>query len=173
MSHATGDGQQEYDSQKARAREIRSVRLILLIIGILHVMANLGTFFVLDRAVAAEIEAQRLAFEKQGVEVTDAALLAAGERRLRWLERVLTAGASLGLGFIVLAVLARRFPLPCSIAGVVLYLSATAIACYFDPATLTKGWIVKALIVAGLFKAIQSALVVEHYHDQSESSRAT
>jgi hypothetical protein len=69
--------------------------------------------------------------------------------------------AALGAIFIIFGMFVYQFPVPITLASLVLYLGSTAVFGYIDPMTLAKGWIIKILIIAGLFKAVQAAVASE------------
>jgi hypothetical protein len=69
--------------------------------------------------------------------------------------------AALGVIFIVLGVLVYKFPVPCTVAGLILYIVSTLGFAALDPTTLVRGIILKIIIVVGLFKSVQSALAYQ------------
>jgi hypothetical protein len=72
-------------------------------------------------------------------------------------------GVSLALGvvFIVLGILVRKYPVPITITALVLYVGAGAIFGLIDPKSLAAGVVVKVIIILALVKSIQSALAYE------------
>ena len=72
-------------------------------------------------------------------------------------------GALIGLGvlYIVMGMFVKQYPVPLTIAALVLYIGSAAVFAILDPATLASGIIVKILIIVGLAKAVQAALAYE------------
>jgi hypothetical protein len=73
----------------------------------------------------------------------------------------------IGIVFIVCGALVYTYPVPATITSLVLYVGAAAVYAVIDPSTLARGWIIKLLIVIGLFKAVQAALAYESERKQS------
>lgn len=67
-------------------------------------------------------------------------------------------GIVVGPGFVILGALVSSYPVPCTIGGLVLYLGGYAVFGYLNPASLTQGLLIKIIIVAGLYKAMQAAI---------------
>ena len=65
----------------------------------------------------------------------------------------------------MLGVYVKKFPVPATITGLVLYLGANAVFGLMDPTTLARGLIIKIFIIIGLFKAVQAAIA---YQRESE-----
>lgn len=61
----------------------------------------------------------------------------------------------IGAAFITCAIYVYRYPVPATVISLVMYLGAAAVYGVLDPKTLASGWIVKIIIVVGLFKAVQ------------------
>jgi hypothetical protein len=69
--------------------------------------------------------------------------------------------AFLGIVFIVCGLLVKRFPVPCTLIPLVLYVLSALATAAFDPTTLARGLIVKIVIVVALFKAVQAAFAYQ------------
>ena len=75
----------------------------------------------------------------------------------------LIAGGTIALGvvFIVLGLMVYKFPVVCTVLGLILYLGGQAVFVYMEPESLARGLIMKIIIIAALVKAIQAALAYE------------
>ncbi len=68
--------------------------------------------------------------------------------------------------------LVYTIPIPATIISLVLYIGATAIFAYLAPETLLQGVIFKVLIIAGLIKAVQSAIAYDNDRKNAAKSGA-
>jgi hypothetical protein len=66
--------------------------------------------------------------------------------------------SAIGVGFIILAIWARKNPLPAAITGFVILVTLWVMDMIADPMTLLQGIILKIVIVAMLIRAIQAGL---------------
>ncbi|MCC7475961.1 MAG: hypothetical protein IT425_11230 [Pirellulales bacterium] len=155
-------------AQSARTNQLKSARGILLGVGILTVLVNLGLVIFADRIVDAEIEKELKPVRAAGNVIDQEALKELREGAIRSLRFVDGIAVLLGVVFIVCGILVYTYPVPVTIVSLVLYLGSAAVFGVIDPSTLAKGWIVKIVIVIALFKAVQAALAFE-----SERKRAT
>jgi hypothetical protein len=64
----------------------------------------------------------------------------------------------IGLLFLALYFWARRSPLPAAIVGLTVFISLHSVEALVDPASLTRGIVVKAIIVVVLVQAIQAGI---------------
>jgi hypothetical protein len=143
-------------AQSAREKQINSARVTLFIIGGLTIILNIVIAFMGQSQIDAELRKQglnpnNLAPEHQAV-----------VRFALMIHYAVAAGfALMGVVFIVLGVLVRKYPVPCTIAGLALFLLGALIQLAIDPKSLAAGWIIKIIIVVALVKAIQAALAAE------------
>lgn len=149
-------------AQVARVRTLNTARMIMIIIGVLSVLWN-----------AVAILASRANYESQVDEVLQYAGLthddldqerytAAKAAALGRALAVNGGGVLVGLTFIFLGTAMYRSPVTMSIVGLVLYGTVTLALSLFDPLTLTRGVLVKIIIIAALAKAIGSAAAYDH-----------
>ncbi len=73
---------------------------------------------------------------------------------------------ALGVVFIVMGFFVTSFPVPITIAALVLYLAAFAITAVLDPTMIYRGIVIKIIIVGALVRSIKAAL--EYQRDQSQ-----
>ena len=156
-------GKEELGSlaQSARGHQLKSARGILLGVGILTVIVNVAMGFASKGMIDKEINEQIVQVQAQGMEVDPAAVEEVRNSSIRAMWVSVGLWSLTGIVFIVLGTIVYRFPIPATIAGLVLYIGCIAVSMLIDPSTVGKGWIVKALIVAGLFKAVQAAIAYE------------
>ncbi len=147
-------------AQSARGRELKSARGILLFVGIVSALVN--GFFVLsaENAVQAEID-KELAKLGPGFVVDQPKLQALKSQAVRTTRLINGGGVVLGFVFIGCALLVRNHPVPATVAGLALYLGGNAVFGLLNPDSLRTGIIVKVIIVAGLFKAVQAAIAYQ------------
>lgn len=144
-------------AQSARAKQVNSARATFLVIGILTLLVQGGLYMNADNEVQTEIDKQIHALPAG--QVADPAKVA--ELKTEWVgivHAIYGGGALVGLLFVVLGAMLSKYPVPVTIAGLVLYLGSTAVFGYLSPETLARGLLIKIIIVTGLFKAMQAAI---------------
>lgn len=161
MNDSSGGGELGSLAQSARGHQLKSARGILLGVGILTVIVNVVMGFASKSMIDKEINAELAQVHAQGMEVDPAAVEEVRESSMRAMGVAVALWSLTGVVFIVLGTIVYRFPIPVTIAGLVLYIGCIAVSLILDPSTVGKGWIIKALIVAGLFKAVQAAIAYE------------
>jgi hypothetical protein len=149
-------------AQKARGKQLKQARGILIAIGALTLIAN-GIFVVLART-SVEQEYQKQLGAAGGMAragVNQAQLQSAIDADV-FLTRVIGGVfAFMGLVFIVFGVVIHRIPVVATVTCLVLYILGALITALLNPASLAVGLIIKIIIVVGLVKAVQSAVVYE------------
>jgi hypothetical protein len=130
-------------AQAARTKHLYSARRIMIVIGAIMVIGHIFMAFNAENEVRNEMQKGQLD---------------ADEVVLVWIVRaVYGAFALLGVVFIVLGLLTRRFPVAATVTGFVVYLLMHATFAVHDPATLVEGIIFKIIVVVCMAKAIQAA----------------
>jgi hypothetical protein len=151
-------------AQSARTKQIKGARNILIFIGALTLLLQGFLFSRTDAEVQVEIDKQIEALPAG--QVADPVKVA--ELKDEWVratKAIYGGGILFGLAFIILGVLVPKHPVPCTIAGLVLYIGGYAVFGYMNPASLTQGILIKIIIVTGLFKSMQAAIA--HQKEQS------
>jgi hypothetical protein len=159
-------------AQSARGSQLKVARAILLFVGLITFGVNAVAFANAEANVEAAF----------GEELAKANTIGGGPfrvlqfRRGRYLEQVgrivrsvrlaTGGGALLGLVFIGCGLGVRRYPVPATVAGLVLYIGGSAIFLYIDPETNLRpvALVMKLIIVFALFKAVRAAV---HYQKVS------
>jgi hypothetical protein len=148
-------------AQAARQKQLKSARGILLAIGILSVIVNIGFGLFAQNLVDREFDRELADIRSQGMEVDELQVeeLRAAAVRATQISAVLW--TAIGIVFIVLGFFVYRHPVPITITGLVLYIGSLAVTAAMAPETLIQGWIIKAFFIIGLFKAVQAAVASE------------
>jgi hypothetical protein len=148
-------------AQSARTKQLKSARGILLFVGILTVVVNVGLIVFAESFVNAQIDREVSDLRGQGMEIDNTALKDFREHAIRSTRLANGIAVLIGAAFITCAIYVYRYPVPATVISLVMYLGAAAVYGVLDPKTLASGWIVKIIIVVGLFKAVQAALAYE------------
>jgi hypothetical protein len=148
-------------AQAARKNQLKSARGILLVVGVLTVIANLVFVVIAESQVKEEINKELQQVQRQGM-VIDQIKLAELEAKAVMLTRLINGGAAvLGVVFIVFALILDKYPVPITVASLVLYVGAAAVFALLNPASIVQGIVFKVIIIVALAKSIQSAIAYE------------
>lgn len=135
-------------AQTARMKQITTARNILLVIGILTIIANIVTTFVGLRQLEAA-----LANVPPGAQLEQARVTA-------YTIFYMFQGVAIGLGvlFIVMGTLVKRWPVPITVSALVIYVLAIVGFGLLDPKTLPMGLIMRVFVIICLVRSIRAAL---------------
>ncbi len=148
-------------AQAARGKQLNQARNILLVVGVLTIAAN-AVFLAMTRSqVRAALGQEVQKVQGRGMTVDQEKLAQLEESAVRASYLIQGAMLALGVVFVVLGLAVKRYPVPATVLGLVLYVGAGVIAGLLNPEILLQGIIIKILIVAGLIKAVQSAVVYQ------------
>ncbi len=148
-------------AQAARSKQLNSARSILLFIGLLTLVAN-GIFFSMAKSmVDKQFDSELADLRRQGIEIDNDKVEELRADSIQSTKLINGVGLAIGVAFIVLGLKVKKYPVPMTITGLVLYLGSAAVFGLIDPTTLARGFIIKILIIVGLFKAVQSAIAYE------------
>jgi len=160
-------------AQAARSKHLQQVRGILLVIGILTIMFNAILFFTAEAAVDAAIKKE---INNQGGNVqVDPQVKQAAVR----LTQIFAGGFfALGVLYIVFALIVHQYPVPITVTALVIYVGGSIITLAVNlaqsnanAATLLIGLPVRILIIVGLAKGIQAAIVYQKERDEGVRAR--
>ena len=142
-------------TQSARGAELGKARRILLVVGVLTLLANVGTFFFAENLADNLIKAEQM--KQPGLMVSPA------ERDTVINATKVASGlvALLGGLFVVFGLIVQKFPVPITVASLVLYIGQVAIFAVIIPGSLVSGIIFKLIIVVALVKAVQAAIAMQ------------
>jgi hypothetical protein len=156
-------------AQKARGKQLNQARGILLVIGILTVLGNAALTLAAPEMINKEIEAE---IQKQGgrgrVVVNEAVIQQVKHQAMMVVYIINGAFIVLGTLFIVFGLMVKRFPVPVTVAALVLYILATV--AQFGLMALEKqdqaagrgvGIALRIIFIIALVKALQAALAYE------------
>jgi hypothetical protein len=134
--------------QEARKTSLNKARWIMIVIGVLTIGLNIFQYF----AIQEEIKK----VQRQGMVLDPAAVT----------QVMLPVYAFVGVGviYILMGVFIYHYPVPFTITALVLYIGGQLVSAALseDPRlTLVSGFIIKILIIAGLWKAIQASQAYE------------
>jgi hypothetical protein len=153
--------------QQARLKNLRTARIIFIIVGLLTIAVNVFGLGMARELVNAEIDKEVAAIRRQGNEVDPVELEKVRAALVRTVQVMSLALIAVGIVYLVFAGIVQKYPVPITISGLVIYVAAAAIFAVLDPSTIAQGIIVKVLIVIGLVKAVQSAIAYQREHDES------
>jgi hypothetical protein len=143
-------------AQSARAKQIKTARGILFFIGVMTVGFNMIMLFIVQGQIDDEV--RKLGFNPAAPPPE----IQAQVRTLMLVNYAICIGfAFLGVVYLVLGFLTPRYPVTCTVTGLVLYITGYLVSGMIDPRQLGAGIIIKIIIVVFLFKAVQAALAAE------------
>lgn len=149
--------------QAARGKQLNTARAILVIVGIMSLAINGFLFVTAQSRVDDEISK----LQQQGLQI-DETLVAGVVLENQIIHGV---GAAIGIILLVLGILVYQFPVPCTVAGLALYVTANIGFGILDPTSIASGIIIKVFIVIGLFKSVQSALAYNAEKQAASTAR--
>jgi hypothetical protein len=149
-------------AQAARGNQLKTARWILIVIGLLTLAVN--SFFFLN--AKSMIDDELRSMQNQGYQIDQSKV---GDAVA--LQKLITGGtALLGLVFIILGVMVYQFPVPCTLAGLILYILSALIFAAINPMSLAQGAIIKIFIIVGLVKSVKSAFAYQAEQAASNSN---
>lgn len=161
MSSVTADHGLGSLSQSARTEGLKSARTILYVVGVITIVANVIFAFLTKSMVNEEFNKEAAKLQMQGMVIDQVELQALKDQTTRAAMLINIGGIVLGIVFLILGANVYKYPVVCTITGLVLYLGGMAVFGYLEPMSLARGWIVKLIIIIGLFKAIKTAIAYE------------
>jgi hypothetical protein len=139
-------------AQSARLKQLNVARGILIFIGITNVALNIYGYTQAESLVRAEAEKQVQAMGPGAF--IDEALLA---QSVQFVQLISLGMVGVGVLFIVFGIIIKKFPVPVTVTGLVLYIGLLVLFAMLDPATLAQGIILKLIFIVALAKAAQAA----------------
>ena len=140
-------------AQAARKQRLRSARFILIGIGILQIIVSLILISIIPSRVDEEIRELREQGHDVPRELRDQVI-----RTNRLLNSIPLAA---GITFVVFGLAVYAKPVPITIASVIIYVGCNALFIFLEPSTITRGIILKIIIVVALVRAVQTAIAFE------------
>lgn len=166
--------------QQARGKNLRAARIALGLASFLMFAQAALEYFTIDSQLDAAFEKE---IKKMGPGfVVDRTKLKQIKEAAAKVANLFCLGvAVLGVVFLVLTVLVYRFPLFCTVGGLILYIGFTLIMAYLIVrghegadifAELWKGALWKVVITIGLLKGIQAALAYQREQAATNDEQA-
>ncbi len=149
-------------AQSARKTHLASARVTMFVVGILTIAANVVMLNLAKANVDQAFNAEIFRLQEQGMEFDDAEIARLKEQAVVNLEWTSWGFIGSGVLFLVLGLLIYRFPVPCTVLGLILYLGGQAVTVAGNPEMLTRGIFLKVIIVFALVRAIQAAVAYQN-----------
>ena len=150
-------------TQSARKNQLKSARGILIAVGILTLIGNLIFLALAESQVKDQIDKQVQEVQRRGMVVDRQKLAEVQENQVMIVRLIHGGAAALGIVFVVLGLAVYKYPVPATIAGLVLYIGANAVFFILNPELFKQVYplLIKIAIAAALVKSIQSAIEYE------------
>jgi multidrug efflux pump subunit AcrB len=152
-------------AQSARLKELNTARYILFFVGVVTIAINAYQFSNAEDEVDQVIQAE-MAQQGPGMEVDPAAR----DQFIGIVKMIYGGAVALGVVFLVLGAVIKKYPVPATVLGLVLYLAGTGVFAFLDPASLARGAILKIIFIVALVKAVQTAFA--YRREQREQALA-
>ncbi len=138
-------------AQSARGKEIKQAQWILIAIGLLTGAFNGFMLYNTPNEVADVMKQQNFGANAEEV------------RQFVTTFCYSLYGGLIGLGvlFVIFGLVVKSYPVPITVAGLILYIGVNAGLAFLNPATIAGGLIVKIFIIVGLFRAFKAARAYE------------
>jgi hypothetical protein len=148
-------------AQAARVKQLKTVRAILIVIGVLTIVVNCIDIGMMKSAVNESLQKEVQALRAKGM-VEDRAQVEKIKNDAITLGYMLD-GIAIGLGvlFIIFSMLVRKYPVPITILSLVLYVGSAAVFGLIVPMMLLQGIIFKIIVIVAFVKSIQAALAYQ------------
>lgn len=134
--------------QEARKSSLNKARWIMIILGVLMLAFNIWGVFYIEQEVQAAV--------RRGMMVNQSIV--------QQLKIITYVSIGIGVLFIVMGILVHQFPVPFTIAALVLYLLGQLVMLIYNPEAFggnVIAWAIRVAIVAGLWQSIQAAIAYE------------
>ncbi|MFT3882665.1 MAG: hypothetical protein QM703_23810 [Gemmatales bacterium] len=155
--------------EKARGSNLRGARLALGLATVLVFIQAAVEYYTAEAQLDAVFD-REIKKMGPGVIVNQTKLKEAKAKAMRVVELICLGVAGLGVVFLLLTLLVYRFPLFCTVGGLILYIGFSLTLAYFLVqgnegldilSALWKGILWKIIITIGLLKGIQAALAYQ------------
>jgi hypothetical protein len=146
-------------AQAARQKQLNQARWLLIIIGILTLGANAFFAATARQQVDAEIQKEQRKAAAQGMQfIVDQSKVDMVVRMVIIINVVM---CLVGALFIVFGIIVKMYPVPITIASLVIYVLAALVFAVLEPESLLRGIIIKIIIVVALISSIKAAIAYE------------
>jgi hypothetical protein len=160
-------------AQSSRKKTLKQTKGILIVIGILTLLANVFMFLNSEKEVDDLAKTEIAKVQQQPGMVVDPAGVAEFKSKVLTIVRIIY-GSLIALGalYIIFGLIIYTYPVPISIASLVLYLGANACLGYLDPMFIAQGALWKIVIVVALIKGIQAAIAYQSEQNSMQYQEA-
>jgi hypothetical protein len=139
-------------AQSARDKHIKQAQVILIIIGLLTMAVNGFLLYNLPNEIAQAVQ-------QNGV---DPGQVEEFQRSVTMFGYLIYGGAALlGVVFLVLGLIVKQYPVPITIASLVLYIVSALLFALLNPMSLVQGIVVKVILIVALVRAMKAARAYE------------
>jgi hypothetical protein len=144
--------------QASREQQINTAMWILIGVGILWLVINGILFAQSAKNVESIVQSKIDDVHRRGGEADPDSVIQLRAALRRYAYAVIGGSAALGAALILLGVVAKTFPVPCTVLGLLLCIAATAAYRYYTPEMTAWTWFWKILTILALIKAVHSAV---------------
>jgi hypothetical protein len=148
-------------AQSARAKQLKTARAIMIIVGVLTIAFNGFMFVNTHNEVDQVVQKQIQELHAKGMMEVQASVEEFRHRVTLFCQMIYGATVALGVIFVILGIMVYTYPVPATVLGLVLYIGAAAIFAFLNPASLVQGVILKIIVVVALVKSIQAAVAYQ------------
>ena len=148
-------------AQEVRLRRLRSIRNLLILVGLATTSVNAFFYINAPNEVKAVADAALRESRRSRADVSQVELAQWEQSVLRMVQIIYGGTACCGLAFLTLSGLVGRFPVFATVASLVLFVALNAIFAVMAPLTLASGVIFKVAIVVALGASISTAVSFE------------
>jgi hypothetical protein len=152
-------------TQAARQKQLNTARGILIAIGILTIVGNIIFYFMVESQVNDVIKAEIAQARQPGFVIDESKVNELRQAAVRAEKLIKLGTIVLGAVFVGLGLSVKKYPVPATVTGLVLYIGAAAIFALLNPMNLLSGIIIKIIIVAMMIKSIQAAVAYQREKD--------
>jgi len=138
-------------AQSARVKNLNTARWVMIAVGVLTIAVNGFLLFTAREQLMNEVR-------KNNMVIVDQAEF---DKSVAFARLIFVVPIVLGVIFIVLGILVKKYPVPMTITGLVLYILSTLAFAALNPMSLAQGFIIKIIIIVALVKAVQAAMAYQ------------
>jgi hypothetical protein len=161
--------------QHAQSKNLRSARVALIVACIVMAIMAVANYLTAEKQIDDEIKKELKHLGAGAMEQKEVKL--AKEGMMRVLGLLCLGIGFISLVFLILAILVYRYPLFCTVGGLIFFIGFNLIMAFLIAlndaggavAFLVSGFIWKIIILAGLFKGIQSAVAFQRERRETQN----
>jgi hypothetical protein len=157
-------------AQSARNKHLTNAKRILITVGVLTVLVNVGMLVFARTLVREQLDKE---LKAEGIAGLDPAKME--ELIDEALPGIyLVQGAFLGIGvvFVILGLFMHAHPVLMTVLGLGIYIGSMPVMAVVDPTTLTRGIILKIIIIVALAKALTAARAAQREQAALEANES-